>query len=192
MQQSEALCKVLQGLQVVAKHPRLELLKHMLQVLSLGLQFHRSLSQYEALGQDAAARIRADAQQSLLKTIVKSKFLLLSNASWVDAYIEKNMPAEGVLDDINDTPSVNMLFNLKGMAVTNWKVESDTVVDAVELVCAQFQERLNTAMLNLKRLAGSLAEPGSSWHNEIPDTASPEDVLKTGHGSRLITGFPGP
>ena len=178
MQQSEALCKVLRALQMLGKHPRLELLNRMLDLLIVGLEFHLGLSQYEALGPDAGARIRADAQQALLTKTVKARFMLLSHATWVDEYIGQNKPADAVADDIKDTPSANMLFNLNGMTRANWQLDSNTAMDAVELVCAQFQERLNTAILTLKRVAGSLAT--NSWHLEIQDGASQDMVLETG------------
>ena len=106
----------------------------------------------------------------------------------MDAYVDKTMPAEGVPDDIKDVPPVDMLFHVKGTAtsMSKWQVESDTVVDAVQLVCAQFQERLNNSILTLRKVYGNLAHPPTtSWHLQIADGASQDDVLKIGQGSRL-------
>ena len=180
MEKCKAVLGAIRALQTVCKHPHPDLLKTYIQLLDAGQQFNMALSEYENFGPDTKQRLACDTKHSLLFKMNKARSLVEQTLATVQASRKELMPENGLTEDYKDMEPAMKLLKLDPDLMITFHLDSDVMVDAVELISTNYQERLKSGVVALKQLCGELSSEEGSWHHQIPTDASVEEVLKRG------------
>ena len=155
-----------------------------MELLGTGAEFCLRMSQYEARGSDAAARLKADPELVDLYAIAKHRAQTLRLKAEVETSIQSakgEIPVDALPEDVakvTDPAQLPLFLNFR----LSWELTPEILVDAVALQATLFKENVFRGQEDLKVLCnGKLGdEAPAAWHTDVAPDATLETLMAAG------------
>ena len=178
MKNVATMVRLLRTFLEVVQHPRKDLLQNMIDLLQAGCGFNLGLKEY-CVGKDTEARVREDAQQKVLKKLVKDRKATQNFMKDVQAALAAAQPTDALPDKLSDITNPGDMPLMLDLMMT-WELDSESIVDAVELIAANNIEHSKKLQCQLQKVCDPYWKQEETWHLDLPNQDDLKEVLKKG------------